>query len=79
MEIKILGPGCVNCVKMEERVKAAVKELGIDASVEAVSDIREIMRHTMTTPGLVIDGKLRHAGKPLPGMEKIKAFLTEKM
>jgi len=79
MEIKVLGAGCANCLKMEELVKAAAKELGIDVSVEKVSDIKEIMKYTMTTPGLVIDGKLRHAGKPLPRMEKVKEFLREKI
>jgi small redox-active disulfide protein 2 len=75
MEIKVLGPGCPNCKKMEELVKTAVKELGIIATIEKVSDIQEIMKYTMTTPGLVINGKLKHAGKPLPSIEKIKEFL----
>jgi small redox-active disulfide protein 2 len=75
MEIKVLGPGCPNCQKMEELVKTAVKELGINATIEKISDIREIMKYTMTTPGLVINGKLKHAGKPLPSIEKIKELI----
>ncbi|MEJ2696379.1 MAG: thioredoxin family protein [Candidatus Sulfobium sp.] len=51
MEIKVLGPGCPNCKKMEELAKAAIKEIGIDATVGKVSDIAEIMKYTMSTPG----------------------------
>lgn len=75
MEIKILGPGCSNCNRMEEMAKNAVKELGIDAKVEKVSDIQEIMKYTMSTPGLVVNGKLKHSGKPLPNIEKVKELI----
>lgn len=75
MEIKVLGPGCANCHTMEELAKKAVQELGIEAHVEKVSDIKEIMKYTMSTPGLVINGKLRHAGKPLPSLEKVKELI----
>lgn len=75
MEIKVLGPGCANCTKMEEMAKQAVKELGIDASVEKVSDMREIMKYTMSTPGLVVSGKLKYSGKPLPPLDKVKELI----
>ena len=75
MEIKVLGPGCPNCEEMKRRVEQAVKELGIDATVEKVTDLAEIMKHTMSTPGLLVDGKLIHAGKPLPPVDKIKSLL----
>ena len=77
MEIKVLGPGCTNCHKMEELAKTAVKELGIEARIEKVPDIQEIMRYTMSTPGLVVNGKLKHSGKPLPNIEKVKALIKE--
>jgi small redox-active disulfide protein 2 len=77
MEIKVLGPGCANCHKMEELAKTAVKELGIDAKIEKISDIQEIMKYTMSTPGLVVNGKLKHAGKPLPAVEKVKLLMQE--
>lgn len=75
MEIKVLGPGCTNCYKMEELAKKAATELGIDATVEKVSDIQEIMKYTTSTPGLVVNGKLKHSGKPLPDTEKVKELI----
>ncbi len=75
MEIKVLGPGCASCHKMEELALQAIKELGIDAQIEKVSDIREIMKYTMSTPGLVVNGKLKHSGKPLPGLDKVKELI----
>lgn len=75
MEIKILGPGCANCEKMKELADKAVKELGIDAKVDKISDIQEIMKYTMSTPGLVVNGKLKHSGKPLPNLEKLKELI----
>ncbi len=75
MEIKVLGPGCPNCHQMEELVKKAVAELGIDAKVDKITDLKEIMKYTMSTPALVINGKLKHAGKPLPGLEKVKELI----
>lgn len=79
MEIKILGPGCANCHKMEEMAKAAVKELGIEAAIEKVSEIQEIMKYTISTPGLVVNGKLKCSGKPLPGIEKVKTLIKEEI
>jgi len=79
MEIKVLGPGCANCHKMEELAKKAVKELGIEARIEHVTDIQEIMRYTMSTPGLVVNGKLKHSGKPLPTIEKVKELIKQEM
>ncbi len=79
MEIKILGPGCANCEKMAETAKRAIKELGIEASIEKVTDIQEIMKYTMSTPGLVVNGKLKHSGKPLPSQEKVKELIKQEM
>ena len=75
MEIKVLGPGCPNCHMLEEMVKKAVTELGIDAKIEKVTDIIEIMKYTMSTPGLVINGKLKHSGKPLPTLDKVNELI----
>jgi small redox-active disulfide protein 2 len=79
MEIKVLGPGCANCHKMEDLVRKAVKELGIEARIEHVTDIQEIMKYTMSTPGLVVNGKLKHSGKPLPSQEKVKELIKSEL
>jgi len=62
---------------MEELVKKAIKELGIEATVEKIADIREIMKYTMSTPALVVNGKLKHSGKPLPNLDKVKSLIKE--
>jgi small redox-active disulfide protein 2 len=76
MEIKVLGPGCANCHKMEEIAKAAVKELGIEAKIEKITDIGQIAMHgILSTPGLIVNGKIKHSGKPLPNLEKVKELI----
>ncbi len=76
MEIKVLGPGCANCHKMEEMAKQAVKELGLSAEVVKITDIAEIARHgILSTPGLIVDGKIKHTGKPLPSLDKVKELI----
>jgi small redox-active disulfide protein 2 len=76
MEIKVLGPGCTNCHKMEEMAKQAVKELGIEAKIEKITDIGQIAVHgILSTPGLIVNGKIRHSGKPLPSLEKVKELI----
>ena len=76
MEIKIFGPGCTNCFKMEELAKTAVKELGIEATVVKITDIGEIaMNGILSTPGLMVNGKIKHSGKPLPSLEKVKELI----
>lgn len=77
MEIKVLGPGCANCLTMEQLARKAIDELGIEANVEKISDIQEIMKYTISTPGLVVNGKLKHSGRPLPNIEKVKALIKE--
>lgn len=76
MEIKILGPGCANCVRLEKTVKEAVEELGLDATVAKVSEIKDIMGYgVMSTPALVIDGQVKIAGR-VPGKDEIKKLLA---
>ncbi len=77
MEIKVLGPGCSTCTTFENLVNQAVEELGINVQVEKVTDIVEIMKHTFSTPALLINGEIRCAGKPLPTIEKVKELLQK--
>ncbi len=79
MEIKVLGPGCANCKKMQEMVTQAIKELGIETKVGHVTDMKEILKYTMSTPGLVVNGKLKHSGKPLPSLEKVKELIKSEI
>lgn len=79
MEIKVLGPGCPNCHRMRDMADKAVSELGAEAKVEDVTDMVEIMKYVISTPGLVINGRVKHAGRPLPTAEKVKALIQEEM
>ena len=55
MKIKILGPGCPRCHQLEKTTREVVKELGLEATVEEVKDIKKIMDYPiLTTPGLVL-------------------------
>jgi len=75
MEIKVLGPGCVRCRGLDARVRKAVVELKLDASVLKVEDMQEIMRYgVMRTPALVIDDQLVMSGE-LPTYTDLKTFL----
>ena len=66
MKIQILGMGCPKCKQLAANAEQAVKEAGIDATVEKVSDLREIMEFgVMVTPALAIDGEVKSAGKLL--------------
>jgi len=75
MEIKVLGPGCPNCQELEKRVKKALEELKVEAAVTKVTDYVEIGKYIMMTPGIVINEKLVHEGKPLPRIEQIKEWI----
>jgi small redox-active disulfide protein 2 len=78
MKIEILGTGCAKCDKMEELVKLALEETGVNADVNHIRDIKKIMTYgVMTTPALVINGKVKAAGK-LPSSEEIKKILVKK-
>ncbi|WP_077369823.1 thioredoxin family protein [Anaerosalibacter sp. Marseille-P3206] len=70
MIIKILGTGCSKCSKLETNVKAAIDELGIEATIEKVKDLPGIMKYgVMSTPALVIDEKVKTVGRVLDTKE----------
>ena len=62
--IKILGPGCANCVNLEKQARQAVEQLGLDATIEKVTDYAEIAGYgIMRTPGLVVDEQVVLSGR----------------
>ncbi|HOT82059.1 MAG: thioredoxin family protein [Defluviicoccus sp.] len=76
IELKILGSGCAKCVKLAENTEAAAKEVGLDYTVDKITDRNQIVdAGVMMTPALMVDGKVRSSGKVLTP-EQIKALLT---
>lgn len=77
MKVQILGTGCPKCKKLEAHARKAIEELGVDAEIEKVQDIKEITKFgVMMTPALAIDGKVKCSGEIAPP-EKIKKWLQE--
>lgn len=75
--IEVLGPGCNNCKRLETVAREAVAMAGVEAKVVKVTDYAEILAHgVMSTPGLVIDGKVVSVGR-IPSAGDIAGWLTE--
>ena len=75
MDIKVLGPGCRNCMTLEARTREALEGLGREATIEKVTDPATIAGYgIMSTPGLVVDGDVVIAGK-VPTVRKLQALL----
>lgn len=75
--IKVLGPGCPNCKKLEELTRSALETLAMDATIEKVSNYQQIMElGVMRTPGLVINGKVVSSGR-IPSVEEITKWIQE--
>ncbi|MGN0261843.1 MAG: thioredoxin family protein [Eggerthellaceae bacterium] len=73
MEIKVIGTGCDDCAKLYENTLEAVNELGIEASVEKVEDLIEIVKlGVMSVPSLMVDGKLLVNGKVVSKAKLLK-------
>ncbi len=76
MEIKVLGTGCSNCKSTINLIDAAAKEKGVDVTLIKVEELQEIMGYgVMSTPGVVIDDKVVHAGG-IPDRAKIDGWLA---
>lgn len=74
-KIQILGPGCHKCKTLMANTQEAIKTLGIKAQLEKVDKISDIIKSgVMTTPAIVVDGKVKSAGKAL-SPEEVAEFL----
>ena len=73
--IKVLGTGCANCKTTLKLIEDAAREKGVAVELEKVEDLQSIMSYgVMSTPGVVVDGKVVHAGG-VPSRDKIAGWL----
>mgnify|MGYP003573808222 FL=1 len=76
LEIKVLGPGCTNCSKLEQITRKAVSEMGFEADIDKITDYGEIMSYPiLSTPGLVINGDVVCSGR-VPTQAEITTWLV---
>ncbi|OPF64811.1 glutaredoxin [Hydrogenophaga sp. H7] len=76
MDIKVLGTGCTNCKNTIALIDQVAKAKGVEVKLEKVEELRDIMGYgVMSTPGVVINGKVVHAGG-VPSREKIEQWLS---
>ncbi|WP_072378059.1 thioredoxin family protein [Hyphomicrobium sp. NDB2Meth4] len=74
-DVKILGPGCKRCQATADMVKAEAEKLGVEVAISKVTDYAAIAHYGIaSTPGIVIDGKVVHAGG-LPKQEAVAGWL----
>ena len=77
LEIKIMGLGCPRCKTLERLAKRVLEELKVEADIEHVYDIKEIVKYTMTTPALVINEKVKIQG--VPPYPKVKEIIEKEI
>lgn len=76
MDIKVLGTGCANCKNTLALIAEVAQEKGVRVTLEKVEDLRQITGYgVMRTPGVVIDGKVVHAGG-VPSRDKVAQWLS---
>ena len=76
LTIKVLGPGCANCKRLEQIARKVVTDLALDAEVIKVTDYNDIMAYNiLSTPGLVINEKVVSFGR-IPSTAEVTTFVT---
>ena len=76
MDIKVLGTGCANCKNTIALIDQVAKAKGVTVKLEKVEELRDIMGYgVMSTPGVVINGKVVHAGG-VPSRDKVESWLS---
>ncbi|MBK1721482.1 thioredoxin family protein [Thiocystis violacea] len=76
-KFKVLGGGCRNCEVTANAITQAAREAGVEIELVKVTDMAEILGFgVMSTPGVVLDGKVVHAGS-IPGPDQIRAWVRE--
>jgi len=77
MKIEVLGIGCAKCKRLAELIAQAAQDLGVEVEIVKVEAIKEIMKYkVLSTPGLVVDGQLKAAGR-LPSLDEIKGYMQQ--
>ena len=75
--IKVLGSGCKNCETTVKLISIAAEQAGVEIQLEKVTDMAQIMSYgVMSTPGVVVNGKVVHAGG-LPGPDQVRSWVTQ--
>ncbi len=76
MQLLVIGPGCSKCKTLAQFTEQAVKELGVTAEINKVTDLKQIMAlGVMMTPALAVNGTIKVAGR-VPSVEDIKKLLV---
>jgi small redox-active disulfide protein 2 len=77
MQLLIIGPGCARCKALAQFTEQALKELGINAEINKVTDLKQIMAlGVMMTPALAVNGSIKVSGK-VPSLAELKAILSQ--
>jgi len=77
MNLLVIGPGCAKCKTLAQFTEQAVKELGLTADINKVTDLRQIMAlGVMMTPALAVNGTVKVVGR-VPGVAELKTLLSQ--